>query len=169
MNSPSKQPPLSRRMVLGAASLGLCAADGYRILTADDARILEAICEQIIPADADPGAREAGVVRYIDRQLSGPLRRFAKYYHRGLAVFRQSAPDFLERSFDEQTAFLQRMESGQMNGPEWRIQSAAAFFRMVIDHTMQGFYGSPRHGGNRGEASWKMLGIEKFMREAHHR
>ena len=45
--------------------------------------------------------------------------------------------------------------------------SAAAFFQMVVDHTMQGFYGSPKHGGNRGEASWKMLGIEAVMREGH--
>jgi hypothetical protein len=37
---------------------------------------------------------------------------------------------------------------------------------MVIDHTMQGFYGSPEHGGNRDEASWKMLGIVDVM-EGH--
>jgi hypothetical protein len=28
---------------------------------------------------------------------------------------------------------------------------------------MQGFYGSPTHGGNRDEASWKMLGIQEIM------
>jgi gluconate 2-dehydrogenase gamma chain len=42
----------------------------------------------------------------------------------------------------------------------------ASFFAMVIDHTMQGFYGSPEHGGNRDEASWKMLGIVDVM-EGH--
>ena len=31
---------------------------------------------------------------------------------------------------------------------------------MIRDHTMQGFYGSPRHGGNKGYASYKMLGLE---------
>ena len=26
-------------------------------------------------------------------------------------------------------------------------------------HTMQGFYGSPRHGGNRNAVSWKIPGV----------
>ena len=42
----------------------------------------------------------------------------------------------------------------------------ASFFALVIDHTMQGFYGSPQYGGNRDEASWKMLAIEDVM-EGH--
>jgi gluconate 2-dehydrogenase gamma chain len=29
----------------------------------------------------------------------------------------------------------------------------------VLDHTRQGFYGSPRHGGNRDYASYRMLGL----------
>jgi len=27
------------------------------------------------------------------------------------------------------------------------------------DHTMMGFYGDPRHGGNKDRVSWKMLGV----------
>jgi gluconate 2-dehydrogenase gamma chain len=42
-----------------------------------------------------------------------------------------------------------------------------SFFEMLIDHTMQGFYGSPAHGGNRDGASWKMLGISGYMGEGH--
>jgi gluconate 2-dehydrogenase gamma chain len=34
-----------------------------------------------------------------------------------------------------------------------------SFFEMVRDHTLEGYYGSPRHGGNRDELSWKMLGL----------
>jgi hypothetical protein len=34
---------------------------------------------------------------------------------------------------------------------------------MVLEHTMQGFYGSPEHGGNLNDASWKMLDIEHVM------
>ena len=33
------------------------------------------------------------------------------------------------------------------------------FFDLVLAHTMQGFYGNPRHGGNREYASWRMLGV----------
>jgi gluconate 2-dehydrogenase gamma chain len=28
---------------------------------------------------------------------------------------------------------------------------------MLVSHTMEGFYGDPRHGGNRDRVSWKML------------
>jgi hypothetical protein len=34
-----------------------------------------------------------------------------------------------------------------------------AFFELVLNHTMQSFYGSPRHGGNRDAVSWRMLGV----------
>ena len=37
--------------------------------------------------------------------------------------------------------------------------SSSEFFAYVVDHTMQGYYGDPRHGGNREGASWKMLGL----------
>jgi gluconate 2-dehydrogenase gamma chain len=30
---------------------------------------------------------------------------------------------------------------------------------MLVAHAMQGFYGDPRHGGNRERVSWKMLGV----------
>jgi len=29
----------------------------------------------------------------------------------------------------------------------------------VVSHTMQGYYGDPRHGGNRDAVSWTMLGV----------
>ena len=44
-----------------------------------------------------------------------------------------------------------------------KTQESSPFFQMVVDHTMQGFYGSPEHGGNKDEASWKMLGIVDVM------
>ena len=37
--------------------------------------------------------------------------------------------------------------------------SAKRFFSTVIAHTMQGYYGDPRHGGNRDAVSWRMLGV----------
>ena len=35
------------------------------------------------------------------------------------------------------------------------------FFDLVRNHTMQGYYGSPRHGGNRDAVSWRMLGLDE--------
>jgi gluconate 2-dehydrogenase gamma chain len=33
------------------------------------------------------------------------------------------------------------------------------FFELVRGHTLEGYYGSPRHGGNRDAVSWRMLGL----------
>ena len=33
------------------------------------------------------------------------------------------------------------------------------FFKLLLTHVKQGFYGHPRHGGNAGWASYRMLGI----------
>jgi gluconate 2-dehydrogenase gamma chain len=128
----------------------LAAETTWITLSAGEAEWLGALCEQIIPADQDPGARDASVVRYIDKQLAGPLKRFRPAYRDGLAEFQRRKPDFLKLSFDEQTAYLTTVE-------------ATPFFQMLIDHTMQGFYGDPKHGGNRDRASWKMLKIDRFL------
>lgn len=137
-----------RRAFLTAPAL--FAAETLAALTASEAEWLEALCEQIVPADEDPGARDAGVVRYIDKQLAGPLKRFRAAYREGLADFQRAKPDFLKLNFDEQTAYLKTIEK-------------TGFFQMVVDHTMQGFYGDPKHGGNRGRASWKMMKIDGYM------
>ena len=55
---------------------------------------------------------------------------------------------FVELTFAQQTQILTAIE-----------QTAKPFFDMIAAHTMQGFYGDPRHGGNKEMASWKMLGL----------
>lgn len=122
------------------------------------------MCEQIIPADQDPGAAWAGVVNYIDRQLCGPLQRLRQTYRLGIAAVEESSRRLHSKSFADldsqrQVDFLRRMESGQAGEGIWTQISSADFFGLVIDHTMQGFYGDPRHGGNRDGVSWKMLGL----------
>jgi gluconate 2-dehydrogenase gamma chain len=140
---------MERRAFLMAAAAAPLFAGPLVGLKEDEAKILEALVDQIVPADeSGPGAAQAGVVFYIDKQLAGPLKRFASDYRRSLPAFQKLLP----QSFDERTAYLHSLK-----GPD------ASFFSMVADHTMQGFYGSPVHGGNRDEASWKMLGIQTVM------
>lgn len=142
------------------------APDGpWRVLSAEEASLVEAVTEQIIPADRDPGAKEAGVVNYIDRQLDGPFQRFAANYHKGLACLAQTSQALFGKPFEQlgwpdQTRLLQAMESGKVPKDIWSDPSPRDFFSMLRDHTMQGFYGSPRHGGNRNYVSYKMLGLE---------
>ncbi len=116
--------------------------------------MVDAICEQIIPADQDPGARWAGVVRFIDRQLAGFYKSLAGAYRTGLAGVGQASREqfhagFLELSAAQQTAVLASLEKSP----------AKPFFDLLVAHTMQGFYGDPRHGANREFISWRMLGV----------
>ena len=136
----------------------------WRCLSAGEARTLEALCERIIPADQDPGAAGAGVVCYIDRRLAGPFRKFRKTYRCGLAATEATATAMCGKPFtglapDEQDRVLRAMETGEARGGAWKQVSAPSFFALVLSHTMQGFYGDPRHGGNRDRVSWKMLGL----------
>ncbi len=138
---------------------------GWHFFTADEARLVEAISEQIIPADHDPGAKDAGVVVFIDRQLVGPYQRYQEKYRAGLASVAKTsrqmfAKDFFGLAWNDQTRLLAAMEAGRAPKECWTSPAAAEFFHLLRDHSMQGFYGSPRHGGNRNYASYKMLGLE---------
>ncbi|MGI9252546.1 MAG: gluconate 2-dehydrogenase subunit 3 family protein, partial [Thermomicrobiales bacterium] len=56
---------------------------GYVALSPFQAAVLEAACERIIPADdLGPGAKDAGVVFFIDRQLANELAGFRGPYYR---------------------------------------------------------------------------------------
>jgi len=129
-----------------------------------EAKTLAAICDQIIPPDQDPGAAWAGVVNYIDRQLCGPFKHLRNTYRYGIAAVDGSSQALFGLSFADLTSarqvkLLTMMEEGRTPDNVWKRVSSVEFFGLLVDHTMQGFYGDPRHGGNREGASWKMLGI----------
>ena len=150
-----------------AAGAGIgCGRAGtpWRFLTVDEARTLAALCDQIIPADEDPGAAWAGVVNYIDRQLCGLLQDLRASYRKGIAAVERSSRmlyggDFAGLIAARQIELLTLMEQSQAPAEAWKQISSTQFFDLLLDQTMQGFYGDPRHGGNREAISWKMLGI----------
>lgn len=169
-----KSGKLSRREFLevalaAAAASGVgvaCGRNGtpWRFFSIDEAQTLAAISDQIIPPDQDPGASWAGVVNYIDRQLCGPFANLQDAYRRGLAAVNQSSrlaygKKFIDMDSTQQIELLQRFEQRRVPEAIWQGTSSSEFFSMVIDHTMQGYYGDPRHGGNRDAMSWKMLGL----------
>ncbi len=148
----------------GIAHWGRTAPPPYRFFSEAEARLLIAICEQIIPRDDTPGATDAGVIYYIDRQITGPLARHQQSYRLGLASFGQTCLQvyktrFEELAFEQQTDALRLIEASKAPKKLWGDPSQQAFFGLVLDHTRQGFYGSPRHGGNRDYASYRMLGL----------
>jgi gluconate 2-dehydrogenase gamma chain len=138
---------------------------GWQFLTDDEALLVGAVAEQIIPTDQDPGAKDAGAVYFIDLQLVGPYKRFQEKYRTGLLSLQQTSQKMFGKPFealawDDQTKLLESLEAGKAPKELWQDPSAAEFFGLVRDHTMQGFYGSPRHGGNKNYCSYRMLGLE---------
>jgi gluconate 2-dehydrogenase gamma chain len=136
----------------------------WRFFTVEEGQTVAAICERIIPADQDPGAMEAGVVNFIDLQLMGPYKRYRASYRQGIRGVEQASLKlfghrFLELSPEKQDEVLKELERGGVAGEAWKDLSSRDFFSLILTHTMQGFYGDPRHGGNRRRVSWKMLGL----------
>ena len=125
----------------------------FRFLTDDQAALVDAVCETLIPSDSDPGAHAARVVNYIDIQLTRHFRKHRQAYREGIAVIDASSrakfsKRFTELSADDRTAVLSEIE-----------EKNRAFFDLILTHARQGFYGDPRHGGNYEMASWKMVGL----------
>jgi len=157
---------ISAAAAISGNALFSCSRSGtlWRSLTSEEAFLVEAISEQMIPADQHSGGKEAGVVTFIDLQLSGPYKRLKRIYVEGLAKVDQTSillyqKRFVDLSFDMQTNLLARLETNTVPDAIWQNQSSSEFLRMVSDHCMQGYYGSPRHGGNQNLAGWQMLGI----------
>ena len=136
----------TRRKFLGTAAVAAisgttgCGGAGgsFRFFSEQEGRTMEALLDWIIPADDSPGAREAGVIHYIDRELTGHFREYRKTYRDGLAA-------------------VDRLAGGLADAP--RDPATRPFFELMVTHAMQGFYADPRHGGNRDFASWRMLGL----------
>ena len=142
------------------------ACSGYdspwRLFSEKQARTVIAFAEQIIPAGEFPGATDANVVNFIDKQLIGPYTRFQEDYTHGLVAIENSAQKMFQKAFadlewEQQTAFMEHMESGKLPEEFWKEINQRSFFNLMLDHTMQGFYGSPRHGGNKNYVSYKMM------------
>jgi gluconate 2-dehydrogenase gamma chain len=136
----------------------------WRFFTVEEGQTLAAICERLIPSDQDPGAKEAGVPNFIDLQLMGPYKRHRSSYRQGLKGVELASLSKLGRGFTElrpeqQDGILADLERGVPSGGPWKNISSKDFFALILSHTMQGYYGDPRHGGNNGRVSWKMLGL----------
>jgi gluconate 2-dehydrogenase gamma chain len=123
-------------------------------LTAAEAADIEAIAAQIIPTDDTPGAREAGVVFFIDRALASCLSQLASDYRAQLADFQAAcraqhpaAASFASLASAQQIEYLSSVDR-------------TPFFDTTRLLTLLGMFSLPAYGGNRGGVGWKLLGFE---------
>jgi gluconate 2-dehydrogenase gamma chain len=213
MCTPDSSPMSSRRRLfkgLGAATLAVVALPGCdtrsvtaaqavasdnpaantyapHFFTAGEWAFINAACARLIPSDAlGPGAVEAGVPEYIDRQMGTPWAAGSLWYMQG--PFNADAPAtmgyqfqltprqiyrlgiaaangfvqkaqgryFAQLAADAQDAALHSIESGQA---VFDNVPAKLFFSMLLQSAREGYFADPVHGGNRGLVGWKLIGF----------
>jgi gluconate 2-dehydrogenase gamma chain len=165
--NPTRRELLKRAAVAGVISavptriFAQRAAEPYKTLSEPEARTLEAIVARLIPSDArSPGALEAGAARYIDRALGDALAASRPAYAAGLAALDAHARSVAGKPFAEidaarQDALLRDLEQNVAKG---FTPSAAAFFELVLEHTLEGTFSDPHYGGNRDFVGWELIG-----------
>jgi gluconate 2-dehydrogenase gamma chain len=126
----------------------------FTVFSPAEALEISAIASQIIPSDDSPGAREAGVIHFIDRALATFDAEKRGLYTAGLAdAERERAKMFpgsktiAELTADQQIQLLEAIEKTD-------------FFEQVRTHCIMGFFGNPSYGGNRDQAGWKLIGFD---------
>jgi gluconate 2-dehydrogenase gamma chain len=125
----------------------------FMLLTAEQARDVDAIASQIIPTDDLPGAHEAGAVYFIDQALGGFFAAHSGEYRSGYDEFAaavattHSGARFADLSGDRQIDYLHTVER-------------TPFFQTTRFLTILGLLADPGYGGNRAGIGWKLIGFE---------
>ena len=132
-------------------------------LNDDDAATVAAFTERLMPgAPGKPGARDAGVLNYIDLALAGAYADLQDFYRRGLVALeaycrKTSDASFVKLSAAKQDEVITALEQGKAIGFTW--PTAQAFFNTVRNHTMEGMFADPIYGGNKDFAGWRLVGF----------
>jgi gluconate 2-dehydrogenase gamma chain len=132
-------------------------------LNIDNAIAVEAMAERIMPGTAGkPGARDLGVLNYIDLALAGPYARLQEFYRQGLAQLdayckAQFKGGFADLTAEQQDKVLIALQDGKASGFEW--PKAKDFFETVRTHTMEGMFADPIYGGNKNYGGWRLVGF----------
>ncbi|HVI99314.1 MAG TPA: gluconate 2-dehydrogenase subunit 3 family protein [Sphingomonas sp.] len=160
--------------------------DGYVFLNLDEAPFVEAFVDTLIPEDEfGPAGTALGVATFVDRQLNSGFGRGDRMYLQG--PFHEGTPEqgyqmpltpneLVRAGIADVNAYVARLHDGYtFDGlePADRVKivtglergqialptvPTAIFFGTLYQLVMDGFFADPIYGGNKGKASWKMLG-----------
>ncbi|MGD0906781.1 MAG: gluconate 2-dehydrogenase subunit 3 family protein [Candidatus Acidiferrales bacterium] len=139
-----------------------------RFFTEEEALIVAAAASRIIPTDdSGPGANEAGVVIFIDRQLAGPYGRDRYRYTQG-PFEEDAAPEFgyQGKATPKETyrEGLKGLEGFDKLSPEEQDKKLMQierthFFALLRQNTIEGMFSDPLHGGNVDMVGWQLVGF----------
>ena len=162
------------------ARVSFQAGEDFKALTAKEAVELAALAAQIFPTDGTPGAREAGVIHFIDQALNSfassllvDIRDALPRFHTLVKAMCPTDGSFSNLPFERQTELLRELEAlveeEEENGrsQELRLENGVsqeekvwAFFEIVRTLTVMGMFANSFYGGNQNEIGWKILGFE---------
>ena len=140
-----------------ATSQAACSArdEGapFENISADEAREIVAIAARILPTTDTPGATEAGAVYFFDKafgtffaELAVPARGMLAQFQAGVGAAYPGAERFSDLDEGEQDEYLTSVE----NTP---------FFQGAWFMTMAGVFGMSKHGGNRDNIGYQLVGM----------
>jgi gluconate 2-dehydrogenase gamma chain len=160
----------------------------FQFFTAAERTFIEAAVDRLIPPDPmGPGAVEANVPLFIDRQLAGPFGRGEHFYLGGpwkqgtpeqgyqlrfspaqlyraaiKSIENHTAAQFKDSPFSrlsdpDKDGVLKGLEGGTIQLDDG--VDAKTFFAMLLQNTREGYLSDPIYGGNKDMAAWKMIGF----------
>jgi gluconate 2-dehydrogenase gamma chain len=158
---------LDRKPLRVHAQSGKTIRVPLRFFDEREALIIAAAVARIFPSDeTGPGAPEGGVVLYIDRQLAGPYGRDRYRYtqppfepgvpeqgYQGKATPRE-----LYRAGLVTLAGLDSLAPAEQDARLQKIEGTY-FFELLRQHTLEGMFSDPMHGGNTDLIGWQIIGF----------
>jgi gluconate 2-dehydrogenase gamma chain len=138
-----------------------------RFFTETEALIVAAAASRIFPSDdSGPGAREAGVSIYIDRQLAGSYGRDRFRFTQPpfedgppeLGYQRKETPRQIYRDGLKGLKDFHLLQPVEQDKSLRQIESSV-FFALLRQNTIEGMFCDPIHGGNAGMVGWQLIGF----------
>ncbi len=154
--------------------------------TPEEWSFVMAATAQLIPSDGEgPGALEAHVPIFIDRQLKGEYGNAAYWYMEGphdptvgadrgwqtpltpAQLYRKAIPvvnewcktrfgkEFTGLSAEQQIEALTALQKGEAK----LAPELSIFFTTLLTNTKEGYFADPVHGGNHGMKAWSYIGF----------
>lgn len=136
-----------------SAHAALAAGAPLTTLGADEAAEFDAIAARIIPTDETPGAREAGVIYFMDNVLGDSRAELLPVLRSQLAELQVAA----YRRFS--SARFHTLTEAQQDALLTDIEETP-FFNTLRYLTIAGMFADPSHGGNKDRIGWQLIGFE---------
>jgi gluconate 2-dehydrogenase gamma chain len=138
-----------------------------RFFTQAEALTVAALAGRIFPSDdSGPGAPEAGVAVYIDRQLASPYgldrhRYTQPPFEEGppeLGYQGSETPQQVYRAGLKPLIGIERQSAAEQDKALQQVESTV-FFKYLRSHTIEGMFCDPIHGGNVDMIGWQLIGF----------